>query len=298
MDVFIYNIEKESNNFYTKFLKPLIPIMEQKLLNSAKGNLLCNDPSILEEYQRMYKIDPNNQKGIVSIDQIVRQLFSEKRTSIKKNSSRSFEETIRTVREKEINTGVGNGKRRVYVNFIYGIPFGTNTPVFRFGRISKTEYEGNLLLTEDGGKHIQLCRNHKLLYAGTMIFTRSSESEVRVVINPNSGRWLELMNDLIYNHMTDQYWMSVFGSTSVFPKDKTKKLKMDILNTLMIKRVEELLLSDVLLPEVDFVFQDCHHTFLNDFYNHVMLDEKCRLDIGVFIKKMREKEKEKNKRKR
>ena len=158
MDVYLHKINKANEEFYSNRLKPMILLMEERLKESTTGQKLCNDPNVLEEYQKLYKLNTENQKGNVSMDKILRQLFPERQTKPKRNSSQSFENTINTLKDREIKTGLGSGgsKRRVYLNFIYGISLETGLAGFKFGRITKKEYENNeVLLTEAGGKHIQ-----------------------------------------------------------------------------------------------------------------------------------------------
>lgn len=298
MDVYLNKINKTNEEFYSKCLKLLIPIMERRLKESSTGQKLCNDPNVLEEYQKLYKLKTENQEGNVSMEKILRQLFPERQITLRKNSSQSFEDTINTLRDREIKTGLGSGrKRRVYVNFIYGIFLETGIPGFKFGRITKKEYENDeVLLTEDGGKHIQLCRGYQLLYAGTMILTRLNDRDVEVVINPNSGRWFELMKDLVNNRMPDRDWLSIFSNVSTISDEQKRSVKYDILNILMIKRVKHLLFESFRYPDINFMVTNCYHTFLLDMYNHMMFDKKCKLDIGIFLKKI--KDMETNKRKR
>ena len=54
--------------------------------------------------------------------------------------------------------------------------------------------------------------------------------------------------------------------------------------------------SNSIYLDINFMVTDCYHTFLLDMYNHMMFDKKCKLDIGIFLKKI--KDMETNKRKR
>ena len=283
MNKYLDQISNVNEQFLRDVIIPKISILEDALKTNQLAQKLCTHSKILDDYRGLYKLSPKNQSGKTNIQKIVNQLFPEyKNTNVTSPDSAEFETVSARVQSLE-----NISRRRIYVNFIYGIKDGIES--FEFGRITQDEHNK---LSEDGGKHIQIGYGYHLLYAGTMVFNRNGNN-LKIVINPKSGRWFLLMQDLI-EKLPASFWNFLIPTA----REETKTLKYETLNILLIKRVEQLFRQTYRTLPMPLEFGKCHHVMLLNMYKTVAFDTKCVLDINEFITNLEKSVEHKTKRQR
>lgn len=260
-------------------------VLEHFIEKSRTAKNMSSDPEKINEYKSVYgKEFDINSANKISINQIVRYLYPELRKSLKKSAnSRSLEEDTNT-----ITKALSLRKKTIYCNFIYGKNNKTKKFEFVFGKINKKQLQNKqFILNELGTKHLQLARGYHLYYAGTCIFVREND-HFSIVVNTRSGKWFDIMEDIIPKLDIANYWDDILGKYKRGPNEKM--FKYAVLDLLTIKKVENLLKSYLetmyknAMNAVKIYHPECYYMNIINLYASTNYNDYCTLDISDIIK--------------